>query len=80
MEKPNIHDRVRVTDPTHPRYGRTGTVSRILNGTGTPIDAIPEGHLERYPYWYAVDLDGDTGRKGHCRLTAQQIAVIGHDE
>ncbi len=65
---PSAGDHVLIGTGAH--AGRTGTVSRILNGPGTPLDAVPPGSPQHYPYWYVIGL-GDGA--GTVRLTRDQF-------
>lgn len=60
-----VHDRVKIRTMTRGCYhGKTGTVTRVLNGAMTPIDVIPEGSPNRFPYWYQVQLDAPADNGG----------------
>lgn len=53
-----IGTRVQVKTSTGGCYhGKTGSISRILNGNMTPLDMIPDGSLNKFPYWYSVTFD-----------------------
>lgn len=58
--------RVRIQTTTGGCYHKkTGTVTRVLNGAMTPLDMLPAGAPNTFPYWYRVRFDspannGDT--------------------
>lgn len=83
MNDIQLRDRVKVQTATHGCYhGKKGTVNRILNGSMTPLDCIPNGSANQYPYWYQVQFDtpaDNGGRLVHAEIfLASELVVLSH--
>ena len=65
MDNLKVGDKVAITTFTGGCYnGKTGTIVNILNGAMTPLDRMPKGSPNRFPYWYRVQFDEPASNGG----------------